>query len=38
MGYIYIDDVTLVNVAEVDAHVLNETHIVCGKPLTFTVK
>jgi hypothetical protein len=25
--YIYIDDVTLVNVAEVDAHILNETHI-----------
>ncbi len=35
---IYIDDVALINVVEVDADILNETHVIDVKPLTLTVK
>jgi hypothetical protein len=34
----YIDDVTLLNVVEVDTNILNETHVADGKPLTLTIK
>jgi hypothetical protein len=36
--YINIDDVAFFNVVEVDADILNETHVVDGKLLTLTVK
>jgi hypothetical protein len=37
-SYIYIDDVALFNVVEVDADILNKTHVADGKPLTLMVK